>query len=245
MTTFARFTIPLHTGSAEAVRVPVGADPRAALAALSLPGCRAAVVIHGGAGGMDPMLIDAVRDLFAASLAPFAERERVMIVDGGTQAGTMAAMGAARRAVGGTFPLIGVAPLGAVRFPGSDEPDAGRPPLDPDHSHFLLVEGDSFGIESPLLVGLLRAAGVPGAALVVNGGPIVREEIGAQAAAGNPVIVVAGSGRAADELADPHSDLRRATPGLQLEIAHLAQPASLIAALERLLLAPDRSDTAT
>lgn len=236
MMDFPRVTIPFEGTPTRAVRVPIGADPGAALAALDLPPYRAIVVIHGGAGAMDPALIDAVTRFFALSLAPFAERHRVLVADGGTRAGTMAAMGAARRAVKGTFPLVGVAPVGAVSYPGSALPDTDRAPLDEGHSHFVLLEADAFGVESSLLVGLLRAASVPGAALIVNGGPIVREEIAAHAALKNPVIAVAGSGRAADELIDPQSALRAEVPDLAIEVAHLADPPSLTAALERLLL---------
>ena len=235
MTEFPRLLIPFEDVPARAIRVPVGADPGAALAALELPPYRAIVVIHGGAGGMDAPLIDAVTRFFALSLAPFAERYRVLIADGGTRAGTMAAMGAARRAVNGTFPLVGVAPLGAVSYPGSGDADAGRAPLDEGHSHFILIEAESFGVESDLLVGLLRAAGVPGVALIVNGGSIVREEVAAHAARNNPVIAVAGSGRAADELVDSQGPLRAETPGLALEVVQLAEPSNLTATLEHLL----------
>lgn len=238
MADFPRVTIPFEGTPARAVRVPIGADPGAALAALDLPPYRAIVVIHGGAGAMDPALVDAVTRFFALSLAPFAERHRVLIADGGTRAGTMAAMGAARRAVKGTFPLVGVAPAGAVSYPGSSLPDTDRAPLDEGHSHFVLLEADAFGVESALLVGLLRAASVPGAALIVNGGPIVREEIAAHVALNNPVIAVAGSGRAADELVDPRGALRAELPGLTVEVVPLADPPSLTAALERVLLPP-------
>lgn len=236
MAVYTSFSIPFDSGPARAVRVPPDADPAAVLGALDLPLYRAIVVLHGGAGGMAPDLIEAVTRFFAASLTPFAEQRRVLIADGGTQAGTMAAMGAARRAVGGTFPLVGVAPLDAVRYPGSASPARDRAPLDAGHSHFVLAEGDTFGVESALLVGLLRGAEVPGAALIVNGGAIVREETLSHAALGNPVIAVAGSGRAADELSDPRSELRARMAPSAVEVVPMADPPGLTAALERLLL---------
>jgi len=238
MTAFTRFPIPFETGPARAVVVPPGTDPGAALAALELPPYQAAIVMHGGAGGMEPDLIDGITRFFAASLVPFAERHRVLVVDGGTQAGTMAALGAARRAIGGTFPLVGVAPRGAVSYPGADPALVDRSPLDNGHSHFVLVEADTFGVESALLVGVLRAARVPGVALVVNGGSIVCEEVTAHVALGNPVIAVAGSGRVADELADRSSALRVELAGAAITIVRLADPLSLTAALEQMLLRP-------
>jgi hypothetical protein len=235
MAEYPRLTIPFEGAPARAVRVPVDVDAREVLAALDLPPYRAMIVIHGGAGAMEPSLIDAVARFFALGLAPFAEQHRILIADGGTRAGTMAAMGAARQALKGTFPLVGVAPIGAVSYPGGRAPGDDLAPLDAGHSHFVLIESESFGTESSLLVDLLRAADVPGVALVVNGGPIVREEVAAHAIRGNPVIAVAGSGRAADELIDPHSALRGELPGINLAIADLEQPSSLTDALERLL----------
>lgn len=238
MAEFTQFLIPFATRPARAVIVPPDADPGAALATLVLPPYRAVVVVHGGAGGMEPALIDNVTRFFAASLAPFAEQHRVLVADGGTQAGTMAALGAARRAIGGTFPLVGVAPRGAVRYPGADPACDDCAPLDAEHSHFVLIEADTFGAESALLAGLLRGAQAPGVALIVNGGAIVREEVMTHAALGHPVIAVAGSGRAADELADQGSALRAGLAGAAITVVRLSDPPSLVAALERALLRP-------
>ena len=79
MADFPRLTIPFEGAPARAIRVPVDVDAREALAALDLPPYRAIVVMHGGAGGMEPELIDDVARFFALSLAPFAEQHRVLI----------------------------------------------------------------------------------------------------------------------------------------------------------------------
>jgi len=237
------FHIPFRAGAiARAVRVLPTIDAARALEALRLPPFRGVIVMHGGAGGMSPDDVRAVRGALIAGLAPVAERDRLLVIDGGTRAGAMQAMGEARATVGGTYPLLGVCPAGAVSYPGGPAPSAERAPLDAGHSHFLLVEGDQFGVESRLLVGLLRASGKPGLALIVNGGEIVERELEAHLAQASPVVVLGGSGRLADLLADPASEARAALPAAaRFDTIDVAAPDALRARLERLLAQPPGS----
>ncbi|MBN1678885.1 MAG: hypothetical protein JW966_01250 [Anaerolineae bacterium] len=221
---------------AQAIQVAPDVDPRAALDALDLPPYNGVIVMHGGAGNMTPAQIDAVRRFLTAGLAPFAEERRILVIDGGTRSGAMLAMGDARQAVSGTYPLLGVVPHKFVGYPGGPALDSGRFPLDPSHSHFLLVSGDQFGVESELLVGLLQASGKPGLALVINGGTIVLQEVQKHAALGNTVITVRGSGRTADDLADPGGEARVSLlPGARLEVANMDAPGAFRVMLARLL----------
>jgi hypothetical protein len=75
--------------------------------------------------------------------------------------------------------------------------------LQPHHTHFLLVPGDHWGDESPWIarVATLLAGEAPSVTLLVNGGEISRQDVAHSLAAGRPVLVVAGTGRLADELA--------------------------------------------
>jgi len=234
----ASITIPFEGQIASAVRVMPDTPPREALEALRLPPYAGMVVMHGGASKMTPEQIDTVRPLLTSVLAPLAEERRWLVVDGGTHAGAMAAMGEARRAIGGTFPLLGACPAGLIAYPGGPEPDDEHVPLDPWHSHFLFVDGDEFGIESDLLVGLLRAAEQPGVALIVNGGELVYHEALLHARLGNPLVIVAGTGRVADEIAAPNSERRKAMPpGAPLHIVSLEQMDEFAHLLDRLLAA--------
>src|SRR5206468_11337979 len=58
-----------------------------------------------------------------------------------------------------SFPLIGVAPAGAVALPRSSDPHPAPEavPLEPHHSHFLLVPGERWGDESPWLAAVVAA----------------------------------------------------------------------------------------
>lgn len=63
-----------------------------------------------------------------------------------------------------------------------------------------------------MMVDMVSVFGKPGVSIIFNGGQIAREEAMLQLHRGNPVITVRGSGRAADELLDPASDLFRRIP---------------------------------
>jgi hypothetical protein len=224
--------------SAVAVRVDARQPPQQTLAALHMPAYRGIVVTHGGAVGMEDELVTALQGFLTASLAPFAQEHHILLVDGGTQVGVPRAMGDARRAVHGTYPLLGVCPHRFATYPGGPSPSPDRFPLDPWHSHFILVEGDAFGVESDLMVSLLDVDERPGVALIINGGDLVSDEAQQHARLAHTLITINGSGRIADELADPHSVRRAALPsGTHLEVVDIGAPERLVGLLERLLLA--------
>ena len=222
--------------SARAIRVSPTAEPQQVLSALDLPLCTGIVVVHGGAGNMETELLSAVREFLARGLAPLAEERHLLVVDGGTQAGVPRVLGEARRAIGATFPLVGVTPYRYVLYPGGPAWSEDRIPLNPDHTHFALVDCDDFGAESPLLVGMLRGCGLPGLALIINGGQIVFQEVLAHAREGNTLVTVRDSGRIADQLADPTSEEHAALPeGVRLRVANLRAPEAFTAILKTAL----------
>jgi hypothetical protein len=161
------------------------------------------VFLSGGASGMSP---DHQRQLMAMfdALAQLAKGgRRIAVGDGGTQAGIMQASGEARRASGNAFLLIGVAPAKEI-------PPRGKTPIDPHHSHIVAVDNpsvpatsDGWGSETETMYSLFDrlAAGRPSVTVVANGGGITLSEIAANVRAGRTMIVIEGSGRAADALA--------------------------------------------
>ncbi|MEO5824224.1 MAG: hypothetical protein ABIT71_27260 [Vicinamibacteraceae bacterium] len=159
----------------------------------------ALVVLSGGAAKMSEAK---QRELFAMldALGMLARERRIVVVDGGTQAGVMEAAGQARRASGRAFPLIGVAPAREI-------PPVGQTAVDPNHSHIIVVDDPSapkgepsWGSETATMYWLFDriARGRPSVAIVANGGPIAFHEIAANVEAGRPTILIEGSGRAAD-----------------------------------------------
>ena len=187
-------------------------DGNAALAGLISEVRRQADVFVFLSGGASKMTPDRERRLLAmfAALNAVAKQHRLAVGDGGTHAGIMRAAGDARRDGGGAFQLIGVAPAGEI-------PPAGKTATDPNHSHLVAVKNpaapptDAWGSETGTMYWLFArlAEGRPSVTVVANGGGITLAEVEANVRAGRRMILIEGSGRAADALV---SLLRNETP---------------------------------
>lgn len=163
---------------------------------------RFSIAMHLGAIEMEPEYQEKMRVLLCNSVIKFAQDNQALVADGGTDAGVMQIMGDAYKATNSTFPLLGVTVKNSITYPGGPLPENGRWSLNDAHTHFVIVDADDFGAESQLLVGMARATGGAGLALVINGGGIVRNEIEMHARLGTPVIALKGTGRYADALAN-------------------------------------------
>ena len=154
------------------------------LAGLELPAPRATVVLNGSTAEADRRLAPVLEALAGAAM-----RERLTVITGGTDAGIFSLFGAAMTEP--SAPLIGVAPC-----------DRAGVPLEPHHTHVVLVQGDAWGVETPVLLALAEALGrlAPTVAVICGGGAVTRIEVAGHVRAGRPVIAVAGSGGVADEL---------------------------------------------
>jgi predicted Rossmann-fold nucleotide-binding protein len=143
-------------------------------------------------------------------IAKTAELLDAAIVCGGTDVGVMAAIGKSRGRNGYQFPLIGIAPEGIVTWP--EGPRNGnlllsgneREQLEPHHTHFILVPGNEFGDETKWIV---RAASMiatgrnKSVAVLANGGKVSQLDVEEGLNVDRPLIVLAGTGRLADEIA--------------------------------------------
>ncbi|MGH3693633.1 MAG: hypothetical protein ACRDRX_06505 [Pseudonocardiaceae bacterium] len=174
-----------------------------ALAAGGLaPGRWPVLVLVGGASGVSDQERARWQGLFRDGLVAGVAAGGGCVLDGGTDTGVMALVGAAREAFGAGFPLIGVVARGTIRWPGRAprRPDAAA--LEPHHTHLVAVPGGEWGMESPWLARLatVLAAGAPTVTVVVNGGTITLEDVRHSLAAARRVLAIARTGRAADEL---------------------------------------------
>ena len=188
--------------TAVATTVRESADLATSLSAIGLDGPGPVLVVVGGAGGMSADHMEQLRPVFRDALAVVAQRLHAFVIDGGTDVGVMRLLGLARSELGASFPLIGVASFGTVSVPGREpvRPDAA--PLEPHHSHFLLVPGDDWGDESRWLADTASelAGAAPSVTVLVNGGEIAYDDVAHSVAVHRPTIVVAGTGRTADQL---------------------------------------------
>lgn len=191
-------------GSPRLARVAQQAELPAALDALGVPRPRPVLLMVGGAGGMDEGARQALAGVLRDAVVPSVEGNGAVVVDGGTDSGVMRMLGRARAAGGGRFPLVGVAATGTVRVPGGGPVIDDAAELERNHSHALLVPGDAWGDESPWLAAVAEAiAGErPWLTMVVNGGEITYADAARSVDRGRPLVVLAGSGRTADAIAD-------------------------------------------
>jgi hypothetical protein len=197
---------------------------------------------------MEASLIPKLEQFFYEGLIPFADEHRLMMVFGGTRAGAMESLGNAYNRAKATAPLIGVCPFGAITYPKHPlakssligraiarllgvDPNQERFPLQPYYTHFVLLESGIFGDESTMIINMSKLA-KKHLAIVANGGMITQKEIAEQIKQKRTILTIKGSGRYADELADPHSETRTTLPSdARIIVVDIDDPKSLIAFL--------------
>ncbi|WP_158848925.1 hypothetical protein [Saccharothrix deserti] len=165
---------------------------KAELGGAGLPLGRPVLVLVGGADGMDRAGLESL-ELVLRDLVPLLDECGAVVVDGGTDTGVMRAVGRARAAAGGRFPLIGVAAEVAVDVAA----------FEPNHTHLVLVPGGTWGDESPWLADVadVVAGSQPSLTVLVNGGAITFDDAEHSLGRNRPLVVLRGSGRTADAIA--------------------------------------------
>jgi hypothetical protein len=233
--------------TAIAVAAPANVSGEEAIVALALPRPHGVIVLNGGTTELPADLAATLRDTLGKGIARVAVEQRLTVVTGGTDAGIFSLFG---QALGDdrTAPCIGVVPAGRVTWPERPSPGDRGPeaeelvPLEPHHSHFLLVAGDEWGAETEAMLSLADALGADCTSLAVlaGGGAGSRREILGHVRAGRPVIVLAGTGRLADQLAgviaggspsDPETAEIASTD--LITVVDSAEPSSTLAQLVR------------
>jgi len=166
-----------------------------ALIDLKIPHPKTAIVLVGGAGGIEPT------DKFPMKkainiVATLAEETQSIIVDGGTQAGIMMEIGEQRKNNNFTFPLIGVV------FDSLIIKEDPKSILDPNHTHFFLIPGSDWGDESGWIAKIATAVAgdEKSITVLVNGGNISRTDVEYGLLENRPAYIMRGTGRLADEI---------------------------------------------
>jgi len=181
---------------------PVGTKPEYIRDQLKLTTAGPTLFIVGGAGAMSPDDIQRTQRIID-TIAEFAQQNGLILIDGGTESGIMQMTGDSRRRGKYNFPLVGIAPLSKVKFPGYENLKA-EGELEDSHSHFVLVEGDAWGVESALIQDLARCLSgygtYPMLGMLINGGNVALGELKMAVERRIPMILLEGSGRAADQV---------------------------------------------
>jgi hypothetical protein len=232
------------------IRVEHRPDLPAALAESRLPVAAPVVVVVGGAGGLSADEMSRLTPAITEGLLPAIDDVGAVVVDGGTDAGVMRVLGEGRAARSANFRLVGVAAEATVRIPGQHtSPNADAADLEPHHTDFVIVPGADWGSEAPwiALTASFLAGAAPSLTVLANGGQVGYADATASLDAGRPLIVLAGSGRTADEIAAAHRGLP-ANPRAHLiaaselvSLVDVDDPAALYQAVIRMLTTPASS----
>ncbi|MDJ0508641.1 MAG: hypothetical protein QNJ64_05215 [Crocosphaera sp.] len=217
------FTLTFDNKStAQVLKVQPGQDLTSAMSTVNLTQHRPVLVVIGGASKIGKTDLVRLQHLFVEVLAPLAEELDLFVADGGTDAGVMGLMGNARHNINGTFPLIGVSPIGLVRFLNHPNPSPEAATLEPHHTHFFLVPGSEWGNESPWLAQIAStlAGEHPSLTILINGGAIALVDATENVKLHRPLIVIGQSGRLADEIA---FSLSNSEQEMRQEIASLIE----------------------
>ncbi|MDJ0729674.1 MAG: hypothetical protein QNJ33_06740 [Crocosphaera sp.] len=204
-----------NKSTAQVLKVQPGQNLTSALSTMNLTERRPVLVLIGGASQISEADLVRLKYLFVEVLAPLAQELGLFVADGGTHAGVMGLMGSAKHQINGTFPLIGVTPIDLVKLPNHPNPSPDAATLEPHHSHFFLVPGSQWGDESPWLAQIAStlAGDHPSVTILINGGAITLVDATENVKVDRPLIVIAQSGRLADEIAaslsQPEQEMRQ------------------------------------
>ncbi|MFI9010651.1 hypothetical protein ACIGNX_25785 [Actinosynnema sp. NPDC053489] len=177
------------------------ADVRAR--ALGLPRGRPVLVVLGTAGALDTDLAAAVLPVLRSVLARASAADAV-VVTSGADAGVTHLVGLAAESLDGRWPrMVGVAPSGRVAAEDA-EPAEGELRLNVNHDTAVLVPGSKWGEELPALFRVVDAVAGrkrPAPALLVGGDGTARSALVDHLSRDRPLLVLAGTGGLADEIA--------------------------------------------
>lgn len=173
-----------------------------AIETLKLNCKRPVVVVVGGADKASNYHQKIIKQS-TRTIARAAEESQAIVLSGGTNSGVMAAIGQARVENNYSFPLVGVAVKNLVTWPGNPASQEKGTPLEPHHTHFLLVPGNEWGDESFWIAKLVPTLAwkYPSVTVLSNGGTISLRDVTLSVKARRPVVILEGTGRLADKLA--------------------------------------------
>lgn len=207
------------------VAPPAGADPVDIVRELNLGTNRPVILIIGGADAFDreappgSETRDRLHKMFGRKFTRVVADAHALLIDGGTDAGVMALVGQAIGDQSIALDMVGVAPAGKVQIAGESGASDHGTPLEPSHSHVILIESDVWGGETPTLVAVAAelAGARPVTVILIHGGAIAKDEVLRCVRRGWTIVVVEGSGGLADELAKLYATPTPMSPDWRLD----------------------------
>lgn len=215
---------------ARVLRAPEDAHARQVMEALELPAPRALLILNGATAKLDRKVSASLEKLFKA-LARVVIEQQITILTGGTRAGVFALFGRALAVAGRlTAPCIGV--TAGLRVTLTD--------LEPQHTHFVLVETKEWNAATPVMYRLAEelASRCPSLALFAGGGSVTLREMQYNMEQHREMIMLAGSQGVTDAVAasrtgEPASseDIRRISRDGRLTVFAMEDAPSALANL--------------
>ncbi|MCB0108883.1 MAG: hypothetical protein KDE53_23340 [Caldilineaceae bacterium] len=173
------------------------------LAELALPPAPGLVVLNGGTADLEAPLAAKLRRILQDGLARVVTELGLLSITGGTDAGIFQLFGQGLAQWGDHTPCVGVAVAPLVTWPGRpDLPTRAEATLEPHHSHYVLVAGSRWGDETATMYALVAQLSevMPMVTIFAGGGNITIEEMLMNVRQERTMILLAGSGRATDQV---------------------------------------------
>ncbi|HEY0544371.1 MAG TPA: hypothetical protein VGC91_03160 [Pyrinomonadaceae bacterium] len=197
------------------VRAPEAADAQSIIAVLELPKPRALLIINGGTAKLDARVSQNLSKLFEAVAQTVIENS-ITVMTGATDAGIFALFGRALQRAGRLkAPCIGVS--AGMRL--------GLEALEPHHSHFVLIETETWSKATPFMYEMAAtlARDCPSLALFAGGGPTTLSEMRENVRQHREMILLAGSQGVTDALVAA----RRVAPVADEEVKSISREGRL------------------
>lgn len=219
-------SVPFPNGNrAQLMRPPPDSNPKDIIRALYIKKASALIIIVGR--GESPMSSGTARlsPLLSTVLARVASDAEALILDDGTRSGVAEMVGQAAADRGRDIILLGVAPAARVMYPDmptSEGTGQERVPLDPNHTHFVLVEGQEWedGLNTKYELAKELAQEIPVVTLLAGDGSNAQKELHRIVQQRWPIIVLEGTSRLADDLAALSRAKNAAHNGENLHLPH-------------------------
>jgi hypothetical protein len=199
-------TFPNHK-TARVVEASANVAARDIINALNIKPPNAMILIFGGAANnLEPSSNSYLEQIFAY-IAQLAADIDGLIIDGGTESGVMKLMGQKVAQIQSNPPqILGIAPMGKVTSPEGEVKEIAddTASLEPNHSHFVLIQGNRWGDETDKMfeiIGALPDEPIQTVVILAGGGEISKKEILHSVRHGLPIIVIENTGKLADEIA--------------------------------------------
>ena len=174
------------------------------VSSLGLSRPEALLLMVGGVANLNPQVSAHLVQLFSRGIANALSGMNALVLDNGLNAGAIQMMGQGVADRGHKTTLVGVAPADQVAVPGTTDvpPEAGE--LEPNHSHFILTPGQSWGDETELLTNVATALAEPQpvVTILVAGDDVAKKQVLHAVRQGWPVVVMKESGGLANDVAN-------------------------------------------